>query len=82
MFNSFILSLTHCQVWASKWNERAYISYWETKTNYDKLHIGILIQEYIRADYAFVTYTYHPVSQDPSEIYTEVSHESGQNGLG
>ncbi|XP_076890032.1 alpha-glucan water dikinase, chloroplastic-like [Bidens hawaiensis] len=59
-------------VWASKWNERAYISHRETNTNYDKLHIGILIQEYIRADYAFVTYTYHPVSQDSSEIYTEI----------
>lgn len=60
------------QVWASKWNERAYISCRKTNTNLDKLCIGILIQEHIRADYAFVTYTNHPVSHDSSEIYTEV----------
>ncbi|XP_076921962.1 alpha-glucan water dikinase 2-like [Bidens hawaiensis] len=69
-------------VWASKWNERAYISHRETNTNYDKLQIGILIQEYIRADYAFVTYTYHPVSQDPSEIYTEIVKGSVETLVG
>lgn len=40
--------------------------------NHDELCIGILIQEHIRADYAFVTYTNHPVSRDSSKIYTEI----------
>ncbi|KAI3670372.1 hypothetical protein L1987_87963 [Smallanthus sonchifolius] len=69
-------------VWASKWNEGAYISCRKTNTNYDKLCIGILIQEYIRADYAFVTYTYHPVSQDSSEIYTEIVKGSVETLVG
>ena len=64
-----ICYLTHfVQVWASKWNERAY-----KNRNHDTLCIGILIQEHIRADYAFVTYTNHPVSRYSSQIYTEIS---------
>ncbi|KAI7754529.1 hypothetical protein M8C21_028899 [Ambrosia artemisiifolia] len=69
-------------VWASKWNERAYTSCRNTNTNYDKLCIGILIQEYIRPDYAFVTYTHHPVSQDSSEIYTEIVKGSVETLVG
>ncbi|KAJ0528362.1 alpha-glucan water dikinase 2 isoform X1 [Helianthus annuus] len=69
-------------VWASKWNEGAYVSYRNTNTTYDKLRIGILIQEYIRADYAFVTYTHHPVSQDSSEIYTEIVKGSVETLVG
>ncbi|KAL8256653.1 hypothetical protein R6Q59_031720 [Mikania micrantha] len=69
-------------VWASKWNERAYISCRNTDTSFGKLCIGILIQEYIRADYAFVTYTYHPVSQDSSQIYTEIVKGSVETLIG
>nr|XP_043608206.1 alpha-glucan water dikinase 2-like [Erigeron canadensis] len=70
------------QIWASKWNERTYISCQRTHMNHDKLCIGILIQEQIRADYAFVTYTNHPVSQDSSEIYTEIVSGSVETLVG
>ncbi|KAK1435442.1 hypothetical protein QVD17_01205 [Tagetes erecta] len=69
-------------VWASKWNEGVYISCRKTNTNFDQLRIGILVQEYIRADYAFVTYTYHPVTQDSSEIYTEIVKGSVETLVG
>ncbi|CAH1431579.1 unnamed protein product [Lactuca virosa] len=65
------------KVWASKWNERAY-----KNRNHDTLCIGILIQEHIRADYAFVTYTNHPVSRDSSQIYTDDAASRGIAGVG
>ncbi|CAI9291740.1 unnamed protein product [Lactuca saligna] len=65
------------KVWGSKWNERAY-----KNRNHDTLCIGILIQEHIRADYAFVTYTNHPVSRDSSQIYTEIVKGSVETLIG
>ncbi|PWA94433.1 pyruvate, phosphate dikinase [Artemisia annua] len=70
------------QVWASKWNERAYINCRRTNMNHDKQCIGILIQEYIRPDYSFLTYTNHPVSHDSSEIYTEIVKGSVETLVG
>nr|KAJ0202201.1 hypothetical protein LSAT_V11C600338300 [Lactuca sativa] len=65
------------KVWASKWNERAH-----KNKNHDTLCIGILIQEHVRADYAFVTYTNHPVSHDSSQIYTEIVKGSVETLVG
>ncbi|XP_071693544.1 alpha-glucan water dikinase 2-like [Rutidosis leptorrhynchoides] len=70
------------KVWASKWNERAFISCIRKNKNHDELCIGILIQEHIRADYAFVTYTTHPVSRDSSVIYTEIVKGSVETLVG
>lgn len=61
------------QVWASKWNERAYVSCRKAKLNHDDLCMAVLVQEVINADYAFVSHTRNPISGNPSEIYTEVS---------
>ncbi|GJY55940.1 alpha-glucan water dikinase 2-like protein isoform X2, partial [Tanacetum coccineum] len=70
------------KVWASKWNERAYINCRRTNMSHDKQCIGILIQEYIRPDYSFLTYTNHPVSRDSSEIYTEIVKGSVETLVG
>ncbi|KVH99687.1 ATP-grasp fold, subdomain 1, partial [Cynara cardunculus var. scolymus] len=66
------------EVWASKWNEGAYIP----NMNHDKRGTGILIQEHVRPDYAFVTYTNHPVSHDSSQIYTEIVKGSIESLIG
>lgn len=69
------------QVWASKWNERAYISFSKAKfidenskeeLPYDDLSMAVLVQEMIDPDYAFVIHTTNPFSKDSSEIYAEV----------
>ena len=60
------------QVWASKWNERAYISSRKAKLNHDSICMAMLIQEIICADYAFVIHIKNSLSGDTSEIYTEV----------
>lgn len=61
-----------CQVWASKWNERAYFSTRKVKLDHDYLCMAVLVQEIINADYAFVIHTTNPSSGDSSEIYAEV----------
>lgn len=60
------------QVWASKWNERAFISCRKANLYHNNLCMAILIQEIIRGDYSFVIHTKNPLSGDNSEIYTEV----------
>ncbi|KAK2659965.1 hypothetical protein Ddye_006498 [Dipteronia dyeriana] len=59
------------KVWASKWNERAFISCRKANINHNDLCMAVLIQEIICADYAFVIHTKNPLSGDVSEIYTE-----------
>lgn len=66
-YSSFII-----QVWASKWNERAYFSTRKVKLDHDYLCMAVLVQEIINADYAFVIHTTNPSSGDDSEIYAEV----------
>lgn len=61
------------QVWASKWNERAYFSTKKVKLDHDYLCMAVLVQEVINADYAFVIHTTNPSSGDSSEIYAEVN---------
>ncbi|VVA92523.1 unnamed protein product [Arabis nemorensis] len=60
------------KVWASKWNERAYISCKKTKVDHDAICMAVLIQQVICGEYAFVIHTNNPVSGDSSEIYTDV----------
>uniref|UniRef100_A0A1J3FX43 Alpha-glucan water dikinase 2 n=1 Tax=Noccaea caerulescens TaxID=107243 RepID=A0A1J3FX43_NOCCA len=70
------------KVWASKWNERAYVSCRKTKVDHDAVCMAVLVQEVICADYAFVIHTNNPVSGDPSEIYTEIVKGLGETLVG
>lgn len=70
------------KVWASKWNERAYISCRKANLNHNNLCMAILIQEIICADYAFVIHTKNPVSGDSTEIYTEIVKGLGETLVG
>lgn len=69
---NFTNRLFNSQVWASKWNERAYFSTKKVKLDHDYLCMAVLVQEVINADYAFVIHTTNPSSGDSSEIYAEV----------
>ncbi|XP_074323764.1 alpha-glucan water dikinase 2-like isoform X2 [Apium graveolens] len=70
------------RVWASKWNERAYISCRKGSLNHNDICMAILVQEIIRADYAFVIHTKYPISGDASEIYSEVVRGLGETLVG
>ncbi|KAM7269112.1 hypothetical protein ACFE04_024609 [Oxalis oulophora] len=70
------------KVWASKWNERAYVSTKKVKLDHDYLCMAVLVQQIINADYAFVIHTTNPSSGDSSEIYAEVVKGLGETLVG
>ncbi|CDY61008.1 BnaA01g35130D [Brassica napus] len=70
------------KVWASKWNERAYVSCKKTRVDHDAVCMAVLVQEVICGDYAFVIHTNNPVTGDPSEIYTEIVKGLGETLVG
>ena len=71
-----------CQVWASKWNERAYFSTRKAKMDHSDLSMAVLVQEVVQADYAFVIHTTNPSTEDPTEIYAEVVKGLGETLVG
>ncbi len=60
------------RVWASKWNERAYLSRKTRGIPHDDLFMAVLVQEVIEADYSFVIHTVNPSTGNRDEIYAEV----------
>ena len=60
------------KVWASKWNERAYLSRMTMGIPHGDLFMAVLIQEVIKADYAFVIHTVHPISGAENDIFGEI----------
>lgn len=59
------------RVWASKWNERAYLSRKANGIPHDDLFMAVLIQTVVEADYGFVVHTVNPLSLAKDEIYAE-----------
>jgi alpha-glucan,water dikinase len=70
------------QVWASKWNERAYLSTRKVKLDHSNLSMAVLVQQIVSADYAFVIHTTNPSSGERSEIYAEVVKGLGETLVG
>lgn len=70
------------RVWASKWNERAYLSRRARGLSHESLHMAVLIQEVVPADYAFVLHTTNPISGEGGEIYAEVVLGMGETLVG
>jgi alpha-glucan,water dikinase len=60
------------RVWASKWNERAYLSRRARRIHHEDLFMAVLVQEVVEADYSFVIHTVNPFTGDKDEIYGEV----------
>ncbi|VAW37484.1 Phosphoenolpyruvate synthase [hydrothermal vent metagenome] len=60
------------QIWASKWNERAYWSRKKWHLKHEELTMAVLIQEVVAAQYAFVIHTANPFTFDKNELYAEV----------
>jgi len=60
------------QVWASKWNERAFLSRRANGIPHDELTMAVLIQTVVPAEYSFVVHTVNPVSGNRDELYAEV----------
>jgi alpha-glucan,water dikinase len=69
-------------VWASKWNERAYISRNSRLISHEDLFMAILIQRVVDAEYSFVIHTVNPVTSDENELYAEIVTGLGETLVG
>lgn len=70
------------QVWASKWNNRAWYSRRAHQWPDDAIFMAVLIQEVIEADYAFVIHTANPFTGDQDELYAEIVLGLGETLVG
>jgi alpha-glucan,water dikinase len=59
------------EVWASKWNDRAYLSRIAHGIAHEDLLMAVLIQEVVEADYSFVIHTVNPITGSQDEVYGE-----------
>jgi alpha-glucan,water dikinase len=60
------------KVWASKWNERAYLSRRARGIRHNDLLMAVLIQRVVEADYSYVIHTVNPFTGNKDELYAEV----------
>src|SRR6185437_11482228 len=70
------------RVWASKWNDRAYLSRRASGVPHDSLQMAVLIQDVVPADYAFVIHTASPLTGARDEIVAEVVLGMGETLVG
>jgi alpha-glucan, water dikinase len=70
------------QVWASKWNERAFLSRQRVGLAHEALVMSVLIQQVVPADYAFVIHTVNPTNGDRNELLGEVVLGLGETLVG
>lgn len=70
------------QVWASKWNDRAYFSRTARGFPHQAMHMAVLIQELVEAEFAYVIHTVNPFNGSPDEIYAELVLGLGETLVG
>eukprot|EP00741_Cyanophora_paradoxa_P017205 tig00000202_g16617.t1 len=70
------------RVWASKWNDRAYMSTKKAGIDMTEVIMAVLVQEVVEAEYAYVIHTVNPFTQDRGEIYAECVVGLGETLVG
>jgi alpha-glucan,water dikinase len=70
------------QVWASQWNERAFLSRQRMGLRHQDLFMAVLIQQVVPADYAFVLHTVNPATGSAEELFGEVVLGLGETLVG
>src|SRR6185503_15970950 len=70
------------RVWASKWNDRAFLSRKRMGMPHEALFMAVLIQSVVQADYAFVIHTVNPSTGNANELFAEVVLGLGETLVG
>ncbi len=66
-------------VWASKYNERAFLSMKKVGLNFLDLRMAVLVQRVVPAAYAFVIHTENPTNGAKDEIFAELVKGLGES---
>ena len=69
-------------VWASKFNERAYIATSKVGITINDIRMAVLCQKIIPAEYAYVIHTKNPSTNNPDEVFAEVCVGMGEALVG
>ena len=67
------------KVWASKFNERAFLAMKKIGVNLSQVFMAVLIQRIVKAQYAYVIHTTNPTSGIESEVYVEACRGLGES---
>lgn len=67
------------KVWASKFNERAFLAVKKIGVRLDQVFMAVLIQKIVRAKYAFVIHTANPTNGEENEVYVEACRGLGES---
>ena len=70
------------KVWASKYNERIFLSKQKISIKFSEIKISILVQKIIPAEYAFVIHTKNPINNNSNEIFAEIVNGMGETLVG
>lgn len=70
------------RVYASKFNERAYLATKKIGVTLDHIRMAVLIQKVVPAEYAFVVHTKNPTNNCADEIYVEAVRGLGETLVG
>ncbi|MBW2109309.1 MAG: hypothetical protein JRI36_11695, partial [Deltaproteobacteria bacterium] len=70
------------RVWASKWNERAFLSRQARGIPHEDIVMAVLIQSVVEAQYSFVIHTVNPITGNLHEIYAEIAVGLGETLVG
>jgi alpha-glucan,water dikinase len=58
-------------VWASKFNERAFLATKKIGFNLHAIYMAVLVQRIIPSEYAYVVHTTNPTNGEDAEVYVE-----------
>merc|ERR1712151_858335 len=67
------------KVWASKFNERAFLATKKIGVKLDQVHMAVLIQRIVKAEYAYVIHTVNPTTGEENEVYVEACRGLGES---
>ena len=70
------------EVWASKFNERAFISCTKVGIKITDIYMSVLCQKIIPSEFAFVIHTKNPSTNNSNEVYCEVVYGMGETLVG
>ena len=70
------------KVWASKWNERAFLSRKACGVEEEDLYMATLLMEVVPAEMAFVLHTANPITGNTGEVFGEVCIGLGEALVG
>ena len=79
-FNSAFESIK--SVWASKFNERAYLATYKVGINISDIKMAVLCQKIIPADYSYVIHTKNPSTNNQAELFGEICVGMGEALVG